>query len=482
MSALNDFLQRFDGRARLGLIAGALVIAGATVALGAWTLRTDYQVLFADLAPQDAATMAAELDKMKTPFRLSGEGNTILVPAELVYKTRLKLVGKELPLRGAVGLELFNASEVGMTEFTQKVNYQRALQGEITRTILSLDEVQSVRVHLVLPEQGLFKKSAKQAKASITLAVKAGRTLEPSQVQGIQRLVGAAVPDIRADDVTIVDQHGVALTRRSAADGAEAAAPTDGLDDKRALESYLNKKVIDVLDRTFGVGQGIASVDVTLNRDQSKVTTENVLGGPGQQANGVLVRERRTTRENEADAAPAADGQAAAPGATLSHEADYQVGRRVEQVVSAPGAISRVAVAVVVKGVLDQTQLDRLKDVVALAAGINKARGDAVSVYSVDQIANPAGAAPTVSPAAPDTAAADTVAADKIEQRPVPATGSVIGVLFFLLGIAVLLALLVWRLTQRKLPPPLSLEQRAEMLDKVNGWLAAPDASAKEPG
>ena len=142
---------------------GVLLIIAAFVTLGTWLLRTDYQVLFADLAPQDASTMVSELEKLKTPYRLSNGGNTILVPADIVHKTRLKLVGKDLPLRGAVGFELFNDSEVGMTEFAQKVNYQRALQGELTRTILAIEDVLSARVHLVLSEQGLFKKTGSQA-------------------------------------------------------------------------------------------------------------------------------------------------------------------------------------------------------------------------------------------------------------------------------------------------------------------------------
>ena len=487
MTAFNDFWQRADQRARAGLVAGVILIAGATLAAALWLLRTDYQVLFSDLAPQDAATMTAELDKLKTPYRISGDGNTILVPAAEVHRTRLKLVGKELPLRGAVGLELFNASEVGMTEFTQKVNYQRALQGELTRTILSLDEVQSVRVHLVMAEQALFKKQVKQAKASISIAMKPGRSLDPAQVQGIQRLVAAAVPDIKAGDVTIVDHNGVALTRRSAVDGDDAAAGADGLDDKRALENYLNKKVVEVLDRTVGAGQGIASVDITLSHEHSKTTTENVLGKTGADgsAAGVMVRERSSSRDPGA-----ADNGAGAPGAsgTVTHEADYQVGRRVEQVVSGAGAVARVNVAVVVRAALDQAQLDRLKDVVSLAAGINKARGDAVSVYSLHQVA----AAPSAdggvadAPALPSLAAGASLSGTPPPPaQPLAAQGGAIPLLLLsILGGLTTLALLAlaWRRYARPAPAPLSHEQRRQLLLQVNNWLDQPaGAPGKEP-
>jgi len=466
-------MQRFDRRARIGLAAGAAAILIATVAASVWLLRTDQQVLFSDLAPQDAATIVAELDKMKLPYRLGGDGNTILVPADLVYPTRLKLVGKELPLRGAVGLELFNESEVGMTEFTQKVNYQRALQGEITRTILSLDEVQSVRVHLVLAEQSLFKKTGKQAKASITLAVKPGRTLDVAQVQGIQRLVAAAVPDIKADDVTIVDGRGLALTRRPGGENAAAADLGAALDDKRAIEAYLGKKVIDVLDATFGPGQGIATVDVALNHDQTKVTTERVLGAAdGGNGAGVKVRERRSTREADDNSSETSSS------GLLSQETDYQVGRRVEQVVSAGGAVARINVAVVVRDVLDAAQVEHLKEVVARAAGISPARGDSVSVYTMNQVAParsvtlapmPQAALPPASPAAPAPATAGAMAS-------LPGAGVVLPLVFG--GSAAALALglagFAWRRKQRPALARLSLQQREDMLVRVQGWLDTP--------
>jgi flagellar M-ring protein FliF len=474
VTVIQEFWDRFDRRARAGLLAGVVVIAGVAVALGVVLLRTDYQVLFADLAPQDAATISAELDKMKMPYRLGNDGNTILVPAEQVHKTRLKLVGKELPLRGAVGFELFNTSEVGMTEFAQKVNYQRALQGELTRTILALDEVQSVRVHLVLAEQGLFKKAAHQAKASISIALKPGYALDAAQIQGIQRLVSAAVPDIRPDDVTVVDQRGVALTRR-AAEGEDAAG-ADNLDDKRALETYLQKKVTQVLDRTYGAGQAIASVDVSLGHAHSKVTTESVLGnradGDGGVA-GVKVRERITTQDG------AAEGNAERPAPT-SREADYQVGRRVEQVVSGADGVARINVAVVVRGNQDQDQLDRLRDVVALAAGIDRQRGDAVSVYALDQLASPMPDAPFTS-AAP---AAGPVPDDTPTPAPVPASGTRLVAPLLLAALVVVLGAgaVVWTRRGRSRPQlrQLSVDERRAVLAQVNAWLEAPRQAVRE--
>jgi len=162
------FWQGLTQRARAGLIGGVLIIVLGVALAAWWVFRTEYQVLFSELKPQDAQAMTTELERLKIPYRLGDNGTAILVDKTTVHATRIKLMGKELPLQGAVGLELFNNTDFGMTEFAQKINYQRALQGELTRTIQSLAEVREVRVLLALPEQGLFKQATAKAKASIT--------------------------------------------------------------------------------------------------------------------------------------------------------------------------------------------------------------------------------------------------------------------------------------------------------------------------
>jgi flagellar M-ring protein FliF len=147
-----DYWAQLGAGARVGLLCGIAVILAATIGVAAWLWRVDYQVLFADLQPQDTAVMVAELDRMKVPYKIGSDGNTILVDGAVVHSTRLKLMGKDLPLHGTAGFELFNNADFGMTEFAQKINYQRALQGELTRTIMSLSEVRDARVHLALPE------------------------------------------------------------------------------------------------------------------------------------------------------------------------------------------------------------------------------------------------------------------------------------------------------------------------------------------
>jgi len=380
------FWEGLSRSARTGLIAGLLGIVLMTAALAWWLMRADYQVLFADLKPQDATAMTAELEKLKIPYRFEESNASILVDKAQVHSTRIKLMGKDMPLHGAVGFELFNNTDFGMTEFAQKINYQRALQGELTRTILSLSEIRDVRVHLALPEQGLFKQANARPKAAITLTLREGQALRPEQVNGIQRLVAAATPGMTAQDVTVVDRQGVALSR-SPDDGPDVSVSGGGsgrLELKKDTEAQLSKKATAVLDRAFGSGQALASVDVTLNMDQVRITTEDVIPAPSRmgESKGVVVKERESMRDGNLAPLDTARSSNAA-GASTQREVDYQVGRRVEQVVSQAGSVRKIQVVAVVRQSLDATQEEKLRRLLAAAVGANMERGDTVVVQSL---------------------------------------------------------------------------------------------------
>ena len=336
--------------------------------------------------------MTTELDRLKVPYRLGDEGTSMLVDKEQVYATRMKLMGKDLPLHGAVGFELFNNSDFGMTEFAQKINYQRALQGEITRTILSLAQVKDARVLLVLPEQGLFKQATSKAKASITVAMKPGQSLRPEQVMGMQRLVSASVPGIAAQDVTILDQNGLAISRNTTAEGEGEGGGSGRLDLKKEIENYLSRKAGDVLDRAFGPGQAMASVDVVLNSEKAQITTEDLVVPPARsgQVTGVVVRERETLRETGAPLeSRTADGAASGRSGSSQREVEYAVGRRVEQVVSQPGSIRKLQAVAVVRAPLDLAQQEQIRRVVAASVGASFERGDTVVVHTLAAVGAP---------------------------------------------------------------------------------------------
>jgi flagellar M-ring protein FliF len=475
MNALTESLRGWNRGARHGAAACVVLILAAAVGLGWWAYRADYQVLFADLAVADAAAMTKELERAKVPFQLADEGRTILVPKDAVHRTRLKLMGSDVALHGAVGFEVFNSTDFGMSEFVQKVNYQRAVQGELTRTIQSIEGVQAVRVHLAVPEQGLFKKASAQPKASITVALKRGHSLAPTQVAGIQRLVAAAIPDMTPANVTVLDHLGVALTRPGT--GEPAAESGMQLDAKRATEEYLLRKIHQVLERTFGVNGAIASVDVLLNLDQVRVTTEDVMPAKANAQAGVTIRERQTSR----DGRPGGAGKDAEAGTVTSIESEYQVGRRVEQVVSAPGTIERMTIAVVVKESLTDAQIGKLKEVVGSASGFNADRGDAIVISSLDRV----GPAPTAQP---------LPVALELSSRPAELAGFAMtlpradGYGFYVAGTLLLIAGCAgaFQVTARRRPGrgrasvALTQAERERMLEDVRLWVSQSPGAAEK--
>jgi flagellar M-ring protein FliF len=453
--------------ARIVLLAATLAtLAGAGGVLW-WVLRGDPAVLFSDLRPQDAALLSTELDKLKIPYAIADGGGTLMVDRSQVHTARLKLMGKELPLHGSVGFELFNTADFGMTEFAQKINYQRALQGELTRTILSFPEVRDARVHLALPEQGLFRQATVRPKAAITLTLRSGQALRKEQVSGIQRLVAAAVPNLLAQEVTIVDQEGVALTRAADAD-AEGAGGGARLELKREMENYLSRKAGLVLDKLFGPGQALASVDLSLNMDQVRVTTEDVIAAPdirGGPPAGVLVRERESARDSASPELRSGDARSAR-GSSMQRDVEYQAGRRVEQVVGQAGAIRRMHVAVVVRQELGAQQAQQVRKLVEAAIGAAPERGDSVVIEALH--------------AEPKAASGPPVSALPASTSRVEPADATLPLPLVLLACAViglgLLALMVTRLRDAARPPVLTAAQRDAALHQVQAWLLqAPD-------
>lgn len=378
---LRSFFLEKSGTAKWSLIIGLSLVLGLTAILAWWTLKTEQDVLFSRLAPQDAAALTRELEQMKIPYQLADQGATIMVEASKVHQIRLKLMGKELPLHGAVGFEIFNQSDFGMTEFAQKVNFQRALQGELTRTITSMAEIQSARVHLVLPEEGLFKRNSQKAKAAVTLTLKKGQSLRRDQVRGIQHLVAAAVPGIEPNQVTLVNEQGIALAHATDDENDHSVAASGAIEIKRDVETYLSQKANAILDKALGPGVALASVDVTLDMNHIKVTTEDILPGRGQSAanpSGLVIRERQTVKGLRPT-----ESVSESSTSDSHRETEYQLGRRVEQLVSIPGSIQRLQVVAVLRTPISTQVQEQLRQMLAGSVGVVRERGDQVVVQSL---------------------------------------------------------------------------------------------------
>jgi flagellar M-ring protein FliF len=246
--AETGYVERFRSAspARQGALVVAVVFAIAAVAWTVWffVLRTPYMPLFTGVRAPDAATIVAALDELKVPYRLAEGGTTILAPADRVDATRLTLMGEDLPLKGTVGFELFNESDLGLTDFAQKINYQRALQGELARTIMTLDGVDTARVHLSMGEERIFRDDRVPPKASVVLRMKQGGVPEGT-AWGIQRLVAAAVPQLDPASVVVLDEAGKIVGIRPETSVATSAAGQE----RRTLEQYYAARVREAIAR-----------------------------------------------------------------------------------------------------------------------------------------------------------------------------------------------------------------------------------------
>jgi flagellar M-ring protein FliF len=371
----------------VAIAAMALVLAVLGWVL-VMALRTDYRVLFSDLAQRDAAAIVQQLKQSKVKYRLEDGGTTITVPAERVHEMRLQLMSSDLPLSGGVGFEIFDKQGLGATENSQRVSYQRALQGELSRTIGALENVKQARVHLVLAESSLFRKDRQEATAAVTLAMQSGSTLDRAQILGVQRLVAAAVPGLEPDRVVVTDHRGITLSA-TAPGGVGAGAAEARLETKRAVEDYVTRKVAHLLDGAFGPGQAIVSVDATLSFDATKRTVQDLLPARNAQGEvqGQIVRKRQVMNSPPSDPVwTTADGGAtpvARGPANSSLEVEYEYGKRLEEVITAPGGLVRLSIGIIVPEATDPSRRQRIEEIVRAAAGIDDARGDMISVQSV---------------------------------------------------------------------------------------------------
>lgn len=399
LPALTSQLAALWGRLtrlqRIALAALLLTGAGLIVAFLLWARTPDYAVAFSGLTEEDAGRIVEQLQATNIPYQLSA-GGTILVPRSQVYEVRLAMARQGLPQGGSVGFELFSAPTLGMTEFSQQVNYQRALEGELARTIRSLNAVQDVRVHIVLPQPSLYTTQKQEPTASITLKLKPGRQIEPEQVAAIRHLVASSVEGLKPDNITIVDTEGTLLSTPIEDERGIAAATalsTNQIQAQRAYEAAIEHKVQAMLDRVLGPNKSVVRVAAQLNWDQVE-TTSQVVTPTG------AIRSSQTISETYAGAPGLAGG---IPGSSSNlpgppsyqtvisgtqgvfynrneSTINYELGQTETHQIKAPGQVARLSLSVLVDGVTDTQQLTALSQAVAAAAGIDPARGDQLSV------------------------------------------------------------------------------------------------------
>lgn len=407
--------------AALGLVAAALL--GFFGYLGLKMTDEPMGLLFSDVAPEDAAKMTSALDAMKVKYELAGNGTTILVPEDKVLKLRMELAAKGLPAGGTVGYEIFdNADALGTTSFLQNINHLRALEGELSRTIQSIDGIEAARVHLVLPERELFSRDKRDPSASLVLKVRG--TLATSQVKAIQQLVASAVEGLTPNHVSIVDERGVLLASGMGDDDQSMLSST--IDERRMnYEQRLRRHVEDIVSRVVGVDK--ARVEVTAQMDYNRVTQTSDSYDP----NGQVVRSTQTVEDstNNTDGKdtqgvsvsnnlPNANSSSSDNGTTSRQQSNrneetvnYEISRTTKTEVTEPGRVKRLSVAVLVDGTYttgadgkqiytprSDKEIAKIEALVKSAIGFDSTRGDQLQVVNLqfatpDPIAAPAPAA-----------------------------------------------------------------------------------------
>ena len=386
------------------LATGVLIIGIVGVAW--WSGRADYSLLYGKLSDTEAAKVIAALDDAKVPYKVGTGGSSILVPAEKVHVMRMQLAGKGIPRSDGVGYEIFDKPNFGISDFIQRANYVRALQGELARTIAQLDEIESARVMVVMPENRLLIDKDKHSTASVFVRLRSNGQLAPQAINSIRFLVANSVEGLKPNFVSVVDNQGNVLSENVENDSLVGLSATQ-LDARRNLEQYLAKKTESMLEKILGPGQAIVRVAAEINFDTLQ-RTEEKYDPDGQvlrsQTKDESNEDTTTANNNEAVGisgnTPGGSNTTAQAGAPptntknkkLTSTLAYDVGKSTSTMLTAAGGLKRLSAAVTVAAkfegvgaarkvvVRGPEELEKLRRIVGNVLGNDKARGDQITV------------------------------------------------------------------------------------------------------
>lgn len=385
-----------------------LVLIGGVIAslilLVSWAQKTNYQILYTNVSDVDSGLIIQKLTELKVPYNVEGGG--IQVPAEKVHELRLQLAAQGLPQGGGIGFEIFDKTNFGTSDFVQKLNFRRALQGELSRTIQSLAEIESSRVHLAVPEKNLFMEKDSKPSASVMVKLKAGRNLSQSQVQGIVHLVSSSVEGLSPQEVTIIDNRGGMLTRPVQENNVQLS--NNQMELQRSYEKEIETSVLRILEPVAGKDKVRAKVFATLDFTRTEKTEEKF------DPNGQVARSEQKNQEKSITGISNTSGvpgttsnlptkkppQTASSGGTVQKQSEvinYEVSKVISRVVSPSQELKRLSVAVVVDGsytipqgskakkysARTEEELKRYDELVKKAVGFSSERGDEVKVINM---------------------------------------------------------------------------------------------------
>ncbi|MEJ2658126.1 MAG: flagellar basal-body MS-ring/collar protein FliF [Desulfobacterales bacterium] len=384
-----------------------LVMAGFAL-MFFWANQENYQVLFSNLSQKDGNAIVADLKKKNIPYKVEANGTMIMVPADKVYELRLSMAGDGLPNGGNVGFEIFDHTDFKTTKFVQELNYRRALQGELARTINQFKEINSSRVFIVIPEESLFIEDKKPASASIQLDLKS--SLPPEKLTAIVHLVANAVEGLDSEHVTVVDTKGRLIFKGGTGDNSSSALSGSQLDYKRKIESQIKENVQSMLERIVGLGKAIVRVNaeidfdkITLNEEEYDPTTTAVRSSRDIEENtqsGEKRNEAGQTLINQRRGILPAENETQNKKTKKDIATNYEINKITRTVLKPAGKIKRLSVAAVIDGKYElekskdgtskrkyiprtEQELTKFEEIVKKAMGYNEDREDQVTVSSI---------------------------------------------------------------------------------------------------
>ncbi|KYG66205.1 flagellar M-ring protein FliF [Bdellovibrio bacteriovorus] len=404
-----EFFKNLGPTKRLSVIAVTVIAVFALMTMLFMASGKDYVPLFTNIPSEQVSSMVAKLNEKNIPFQLRDEGKTIAIPKELLHSTQMTLMSEiGSPKMGSIGLEIFDKQDFGMNSYAQKINYQRALQGELMRAINTLTAVKQSKVILALPNKKTFLEEGSQASASVVVELRQGKELAPEQIRGIRYLVANAVEGLDADKVAVLDERGKVLTRTS--DGTTGGS-NELLDLKAKIENDLKDRVEDILTKVVGHAKVVAKVDATLNHRVISSVEESV--DPDKTAIRSQQSEEESLDGSRVNPSGVPGSRSNLPGAedqgTVGFKQDvkkelktinFEVSKATRNIREAAGALERVSVAVVVDGITATTtkedgttetkwtarspeELKKYEDLIKNAIGFNQARGDSVRIENI---------------------------------------------------------------------------------------------------
>lgn len=269
MDRLRQAMARLSNAQKISLMVACAAIIALLVVSSAWLKQSDYRILFSNIEERDGGAIIAALDQMNIPYSFSDSGSAILIPSNKVHEVRLRLATQGLPKGGGVGFELMENQKFGVSQFAEQVNYQRGLEGELSRTIQSIAAVQAARVHLAIPKSTVFVREEVKPSASVLLNLYPGRQLDPAQIAGVQNLVAASVPNLTATNVTLIDQNGAMLSQLKSR-LTDAGLDATQIKYVQEIEASAIKRVLDILAPLVGPDNARVQVAADIDFSQSE--------------------------------------------------------------------------------------------------------------------------------------------------------------------------------------------------------------------